>query len=1234
MLANIISHSKKNDTITTLEFGKKTLTENVVLDIEDITNGDIINDVSLFNTLSRLKTPFLLGFPKIISPEEDTLITANTIFRTSTPILNDAVEGVVDSSHWQVSDKQDFSNILFEKYFRPDELPDNDITKLDPKKIAVKSGFVYIRMRYVMDKLASPWSIPVRFNMPSLKVAIPTIRVEQQELTPKFIVSPYTLTDEYIQSEGNDTLKEVVWGLTKLPKNRPSDYVEKLLAYNYEPEYTYRKAATAEEPYVLKFPFIDSNAGTTVKLTAEDDYVITCILIGNKYSSIMMHMVFTAGNYRVLPPKFSVRQFELIPEITIEGFTITGGDDELDVFQIVVTEHTPTQDGFSPNVVHTIKTPAFYYKLPEDVVKPNLTYDFSIVAIGKKYGPSEPTVITMTMPSTGIRPPKINITNKGMEPYITLSPFETINSTDTMRGTEWELYNHANVEGDRLIERWLKENDETFLKITKNIIETNTNYKIRVRYLGHKYRSPWVEQAFKTINVIISKPTVTAQALGLSIKADIANYHIVGDVDTPDSVLWNVYEVRLDYPNGLDQEPKEVIVNHLIENKVQKWTEKILKIGIKDGVKRDTRYKITGKILGANYSSPWSDPVYVTTPNIFIVKPDITVTGEPDQVPKFPTFSTTAFGTNMEVDTHRATSWVLTDMTNNVQYQSLEDTNNLTSLILLEDILMPNTEYKIKVIHHGTLYGDSMEAEKVFRTRPNFIEVPDDGLNDVLVGDNGRNETTKYYGKFNFDQLDNTRSYLGNWDGSYEYPFGSQVLYNGRLWHALDTSMHTATNSHLNLNRIPGKPSANGITYWEEDERNTLPTYNWLVKQIGLQANIRDNNATGITSGAVTIGEWDQKDTSPLGKYMVNMKVLYIYDHTEITNISLNDLAILGLRGRGRTIRIGERLYYLRLPTAEEHKELYRFKVVEDTGDLIAMNLTKEVWLADDVNDDVNGLIGLGNGETVPEEANKRTKALRFVLEYIPQYEEPWLFARRKYKELKYDRYTDTGYFGTVEVGNFDFHAAIGLTTGIKINRGVSMLAFYWHGKRILVNRMPISYGVSFSKLLELNCVFGKDVKLEGKNNVMINNFNNDGKNYSVRLLRGGFLYTELPDILDLNQDTLMSVNNIFKGSEWNELIYRVALQIPNHKDRNGFHGGWQIGSNWDTFDNIGVGVFEHYSGNGSHDFVLSYVDKNRIMSRGGTKLEAVYFIEQDTVRNDHGVRLVLEDDTVFTKDV
>lgn len=1229
MLANIISHSKQNDTTTTLKFGERTLAKNVVLDIEDITDGDIINDTTLHQTLARVKTPFLLGFPYIEYPATDQLVTATTIFQASTPILNDAVVGVTQTSRWQVSDREDFSNILFDRTYTPDACPEGNITKFDPKNIVVRSGFYYVRMRYMLAKITSPWSLPLRINMPSLKVAIPTITMEERELTPIFRVTAYTLTPEFIAQEGNDQLKEVIWGLTSVPESADTEYMDQLLSRDFVPDYTYKKVFGETDQYSMTFPFTDVSSGSQVRLTAGNKYLITCTLIGNKYTSIISGKIFRAGEYRVLPPKFTIRQFELKPEITILPFEITGGQDELEKYKITVFEQTD----HGPVVVHTIATPAQFYNVPEGVCEPNTTYDFSIVAVGKKYGPSQASVLSMTMPSTGIRAPRLNISNRGMEPYITLSPFETINSGDTMRGTEWELYNHANVEGNRLINRWVKENADTFLRIEKAYIETNTNYKIRVRYLGHKYKSPWVEEAFKTINIVVSKPTVTATALGLTVTADISGYNVTGDIDSPDKVVWTVQEVRVVIPTDPNEPETEEIVSTLIDGKVVPWTEKRLKLTPKEGIKKNTRYKITGRILGVNYVSPDSLPAYITTPNIFIVKPTVTVTGEPNNVPKFPTFTASPFETNMETDTHVSTTWRLTDGGGNEIFESVEDKTNLTNYIILEDLLQPSTDYVLYVTYHGEIYGSSDTRVVNFRTRNNFIEVPLDGENDVvIVGDDSRNETTKYYGTFPFAKLNGTRQYLGNWDGSYEYPADSQVLHKGRLWYAQDTSSFTNNGWHLNLNREPGAIELNGITYWKEDDRNVFPTFHWLLKQIGFQANIKDMNGTKVTTGNLFRGEYFKKDSVGLSKYMIGMKILYIYDDTELINVSRNDLALVGLLGKGRTIRIGERLYWLRIPTVAEHRELHRFTTIEDTGSVVPYNRNSDVWLSDDPKEEDYGYYGQDNGEPNLDNANKRRYGLRLVLEYIPQYEEPWLFARKKYPTLQYDRYTDTGYFGTVDTQRFNFQLAIGLVTGTKINKDVSMLAFYEHGRRILVNRMPISYGISFKQLLDLQCIFGPDVKLPNYTGITIDNFASDSKKYKVRLLRGGFLYADLPEIEHLNSDVLLAANNFFKGSEWNELIYRVALHTPKHVDVNPFHGGWQIGKNWDQFDNINLGVFEHYSGNGCHDFVLSFVSDERILSRGGTKLEATYYVKQDEVRNDHGVRLVLEETEVFSK--
>ena len=110
----------------------------------------------------------------------------------------------------------------------------------------------------------------------------------------------------------------------------------------------------------------------------------------------------------------------------------------------------------------------------------------------------------------------------------------------------------------------------------------------------------------------------------------------------------------------------------------------------------------------------------------------------------------------METDTHISTTWKLKDTSDNIILERVEDRDYLTEYIILDDLLMPNTDYILEVTYHGDLYGSSETATIEFKTRRNFIDVPEDDFNTVLIGDDSRNETTKYYGRYTFDRLNNT----------------------------------------------------------------------------------------------------------------------------------------------------------------------------------------------------------------------------------------------------------------------------------------------------------------------------------------------------------------------------------------------------------------------------------------------------------------------------------------------
>ena len=1231
MLANIVSHNRKHDSTTTLKFGESTLTQNVQLDLVDTEDATLLSDVTVYDYISRIRTPFLMGYPAITSPRNGDLVTNATVFELTPYQPNTNFTGTVDSVEWQVASDREFTNIVYKIRAREQDVPGGDFSKFRPSSIYVGSGYYYVRARYISYPHASPFTQPVKVNFPSFKVEVPRLTMEANELQPTFDSTPYKLAPEFIGTEADDPLDYVTWTLKKIPdgKTVDSEYVNGLLEQDYIPDAKVVKQASDANKYKLTFPITDTTTNQEVKLTANTNYLVTVEYRGNRYATAKGKIVFQTGNYKVKPPKFKlVSGNDGVVTVNVESIETYEGSDTLKNFRIVVINQTDSPQ----HVVHTAEVTDYTYRIPDNVLEPSTKYSVSVIANGNKFGPSDTSVLTISMPYIGIEPPILTVTTRGMEPTGRLSPFRTIKSNDTMRGTQWLLYNHANTGVDNLIQEWTKEDSDTFLVIERRYLEVNTNYKLRARYLGHKYNSPWVEEAFKTLNIVVRQPVVTLSNLGLVITADVSDYQVVGDSDLATHVVWNVYEVEVIPSSDPLLPATETVVNHIVQNKQLPWSKKTLKLTRDDGIKRNTRYKVTAKILGQSYNSPVSEAAYINTPNVFVKIPIVHISGEFENVPRFPAITGTAFATNLDTDTHKKTTWKIEAVnTGDIVYNE-DSTTDLTYLALTDNVLTTNTEYKLTVIYHGENFGASDPAVVNFKTRTRFIEMPDDGLPTVLLGDDSSNDTTKYYGTYGLTDLNGTRNYLGDWNGYTEYGVDSQVLYENRLWRALDTSSYASlgNNVHLNKNRVPGRTNDNNIVYWEEDDRNNLPTYKWLLKNIGFLPGITDNNKTRLTTDSITKGTLATGD-SLLTKFMVKSKILYVYTNPELTNISYNDLALAGLTGQGRTIRIGERLYWLRLLTIEEIAELQRFKQVVDTTNIVNIDVDEPCWLADNGNA-TDGVYNSGSQTHGFERGNKRNKGLRLVLEYISPYEEPWIFAKRKYPSLQYDRYTDTGYFGIVTntIDRFNVYTALGIDKGTRINLDFGYLAFWNHGKRILVNRASIAYGIEFNYLVNLGIVYGPDVKLNGYTNRKVTTLG-DNLTYNVRLLRGGPSYMDLGPIEDLPNDKLVANANLFRYSEWNELVYRVANHIPLSVDINNFHGGFQIGKNWDTLDNINIGVFEHYSGNGCHDFVLSTVNDNEVVSRGGTKLESVYYVDKSVARNDHGVRLVLEDTTNFS---
>lgn len=1236
MLTSIISHSKKTDSTTTVEFGKNRLNKNVQLDLNDTRDAIILNSSNVYDYLSGVRTPFLLGYPTLILPKTDELITETTVFQMSAPSPSVDFKGTINQADWQIARDKNFTQILVNLRVNKVDCPGGNIALWKPDGFDHPTGYYWVRAKYIAYPHASNWTIPVRVKFPSMSVRIPTITVNENGLTPNITVSPYTLTQDAINQGENDQIDRVEWGVNIVPKYTTirSTYVNRLLGEHYRPTYKYVVRNNSGSPlYSLVTPFTDSDTGERFRFKSGLTYLITCTLIGKKFTSMISRYIVEMPVYKIKEPTFIIKRDPedlktiLEPMVIVDELKVTRGSDSLKHIVLDVYKETGSGDVLAYN--HTMTS--YVHHIPPNVLEPSTTYFFNVIIVGESYGPSDPKTLTYTTPTIGIMPPTLSITTNGLEQVCTLSPFATFNGIDTMRGTQWVLHDHANRPDSTFIKEWIKEDTDTFLKIPKSLLQPNTNYRLRVRYLGHKHNSPWVEQVFKTIEIIVYKPVIKASTDGLIILANISDFVVVGEDDTPKIVQYNVAKLRYDNSDPLN--PAWVHDKWLVENYDVPWSTRHLKLTVDNGVEPTTRYRITGKIIGTVYSTPMSDPIDVQTIHVVIPKPVVTITAEPNNVPRFPLIESNDFAIHGIQDTHASTSYeIYIDGNSTPIWTNHDDATNKYKYRLLDEVLEQDTKYILRVRYNSSKYGSSPWTEVKFRTRIVFIEMPDDGLPDVIIGDITTNDGTKYYGAIDGSKLNDTRHYLGNWNNTTEYPYDSQVKFKEELWYALDTSQLPDASAHLNKNRIPGEPGVNGVEYWKKDTRETLPTSRWLLNQIGIKPGQIDNNESGITTGNIKCGEDISTHSPGIQKFMIDSKILYVYQHINVEDISYNDLAMAGIVGKGRTIRIGSRLYWIRILTEREHTEIATMYAA-NSNVLYTDIDQKKVWVDSPIGSDKQ-MAKYSNpaGGFLEGDGRKRSKDLRLVLEYISQYKEPWMFAKKIYPTLQYDRITDTGFIGKVPKNNYEIRNKIGLITGTVINDDTGYLAYYSHGKRLLVNRMPIAYGVGFDTLKNLNVVYGAEVKLPDYNPVVIKDFHNDGLTYNVRLLRGGPRYIKPGPIGTLPPTTFQAYKNVFELSEWNELIYRVAEQHPKDIDANPLHGGFQIGSNWNTMDYINVGVYEHFSGNGCHDYVLTFANDGDVCSRGGTRLEAVYYTNKETARNDHGVRLVLEDTTDFTK--
>lgn len=116
----------------------------------------------------------------------------------------------------------------------------------------------------------------------------------------------------------------------------------------------------------------------------------------------------------------------------------------------------------------------------------------------------------------------------------------------------------------------------------------------------------------------------------------------------------------------------------------------------------------------SEYISEWSNVESFVVPTDYIETPVVSYSGSLTSVERVPLFETTPFNVVVGSDTHQSTDWVVTDLGGNIVFQSLNDTENLLSIVV--PLLDASTDYNITARHNGQVLSSLYSVELGFTT--------------------------------------------------------------------------------------------------------------------------------------------------------------------------------------------------------------------------------------------------------------------------------------------------------------------------------------------------------------------------------------------------------------------------------------------------------------------------------------------------------------------------------------
>ena len=309
----------------------------------------------------------------------------------------------------------------------------------------------------------------------------------------------------------------------------------------------------------------------------------------------------------------------------------------------------------------------------------------------------------ITSPADGAQDTAPNLTIEG-------SGFSPVYSADQRDYRQVQIIESGGSFATPLIDEQISTDDYEFSG------DPDSDYQARIRdKIVDSAFSAWSNVVtFNTANIFVEQPTISVSGspdnITTSPTITTSAFNVVNGSDTHESTDWVVTETATN----------TVVFESLSD------TSNLTSITLPSNtLDIDTEYEFKARHRAQTFGAGDFGSVTQTTANIFVEQPTITSPADNEtDIGETPTITSSAFSVANGSDTHVASQWVITRVSDSVEvFDSGEDTSNLESIEVPAGVLDEGeVNYTVKVRHKGSTYGFSSYSPEITLTTSGSFE--------------------------------------------------------------------------------------------------------------------------------------------------------------------------------------------------------------------------------------------------------------------------------------------------------------------------------------------------------------------------------------------------------------------------------------------------------------------------------------------------------------------------------